>query len=107
MVSVPLEVAPYDLVTESDEGLKRVQVKSTNSRHSSGRYIAYTRRLLYDATATANARGRVRRACYTEADVDYFFILTGAGTKYLIPLCAVPGLMTLSLDEKYVNFVVE
>lgn len=107
MVSVPLEVAPYDLVTESDEGLKRVQVKSTNSRHSSGRYIAYTRRLLYDATATANARGRVRRACYTEADVDYFFILTGAGTKYLIPLCAVPGLMTLTLDEKYVNFVVE
>jgi hypothetical protein len=36
VVSVPLEPAAHDLVTESDSGLKRVQVKSTQARRTAG-----------------------------------------------------------------------
>lgn len=106
MVSIPLEVAPYDLVAESDEGLQRVQVKTTSARPS-GRFHVQISRLLYDPTATLCARGKVRRISSNEADIDYFFILTGAGTRYLLPIRVVAGQLTLTLDEKYANFVVE
>jgi hypothetical protein len=100
IASVPLEVAPYDLVVESDKGLQRVQVKSTGFNQ------ARIGRLQYDGAAEANARGRVRRTTYTENEVDLFFIVAPTGL-YLVPIRVVLGLGTISLEPKYSNFRVE
>ncbi|WP_430503102.1 group I intron-associated PD-(D/E)XK endonuclease [Micromonospora trifolii] len=37
--SIPVEPTRYDLVVESDDGLKRVQVKSTTHQDPRGRYV--------------------------------------------------------------------
>ena len=105
VVSVPLEPAPYDLVTESDEGLKRVQVKTTRATGRNGRYYAEINRRVHKATAHRNANGNRRRAPYSPDDVDYFFVITPA-SMFLIPVSVVPGVCQIVLDEKYTAFAV-
>lgn len=106
IASVPLEVAPYDLVVESDDGLKRVQVKTTRSRRAN-RYAVAIRRYRYDPDVNTSARGRVRSEPYTKGEIDLFFVITSDGPMYLIPVEMVVGLTGLLLDEKYANFVIE
>ena len=103
-VSIPLEPASYDLVTESDTGLKRVQVKTTSYRESSGRFVVHLRRKSYDPNATANASGKSRRICYSPDEIDMFFIRTSTDDTYLIPIEVVGGLAAIVLDEKYKAF---
>ena len=105
-VSVPLEPAPYDLVTESDGGLVRVQVKTTRRRGANGRYAAGIGRLIHDATAPRNANGNRKSVPYGVDDIDYFFIITPV-KMYLIPIGVVAGSMQIVLDEKYAAFAVE
>jgi PD-(D/E)XK endonuclease len=95
-VSVPVEPAPYDIVVESDAGLVRVQVKSTN-RTERGRWIVSIVRQAYAPSA---AGGRSRRR-YTANEVDFFFIVTGNEAKYLIPLEVAGDAQSLTLDGKY------
>jgi hypothetical protein len=104
-VSVPLEPAAYDLVTESDQGLKRVQVKTTRHVASSGRYVAMTARRIHEASAPRNANGNRRLASYGADLIDYFFIITPE-SSFLIPVEVVADLHTITLDEKYVAFTV-
>lgn len=80
--SIPVEPAQYDLVVESDDGLQRVQVKSTTRRERSGRWCAGIRRQEYTP-----GDGRSRRG-YRSDEIDLFFIVAGDGTAYLIPLDA-------------------
>jgi PD-(D/E)XK endonuclease len=105
-VSVPIEPAPYDLVTESDDGLKRVQVNSTRCTDGAGRFRVGLRRKAYDSTATANAMGKYRRTPYTAEEIDLFFVITSVGTNYLIPVGAVQGAGEIILDDKYRGYVV-
>lgn len=105
VVSVPLEPAPYDLVTESDDGLKRVQVKTTRRRASNGRYTAGIGRHVHDATAPRNANGNRRTVPYNVEDVDYFFVITPL-KMYLIPIGIADSRCQLILDEKYAAFAV-
>lgn len=105
-VSVPLEPAVYDLIAESDEGLKKVQVKTTRRQLSNGRYFVKLLRTVYDSDAKVDARGRYRQVPYSPGDVDYFFIVTAQPAKYLIPLESVTGRQTLVLDQKYQAFAV-
>lgn len=97
----------YDLVTESDDGLKRVQVKSTNRREDSDRYFVRLIRRRYDPESPGNAAGRYRDVAYSEADIDLFFVLTGDGSQYLIPIGAVNGQKALVLDAKYSGYRIE
>jgi len=105
-VSVPLEPALYDLVTESDGGLVRVQVKTTRRQEANGRYAAGIGRLIHDATAPRNANGNRKSVPYGVDDIDYFFIITPV-KMYLIPISVVAGSMLIVLDEKYAAFAVE
>ena len=105
IVSVPLEPAAYDLVTESDEGLKRVQVKTTRYVASSGRHQVKITRNAHDANAPRNANGNRRRVAYSADEVDYFFIITPK-SSFLIPIGVLAGLHTIVLDEKYAAFAV-
>jgi PD-(D/E)XK endonuclease len=101
-VSVPLEPAQYDLVTESDEGLKRIQIKTCRRRTRGGRYDVRVARRVYDPSVP----GSYRVAQYDPGMVDFFFIITQAGTMFLIPLNAVAGLMRIVVDDKYAAFMI-
>jgi hypothetical protein len=98
-VSVPTEPAPYDLVVESDEGLLRVQVKSTTAREA-GRWTVGISRKEYRAGVMSS--GGARRECvYREGEIDFFFIVTADGSQFLIPWGVTSGIGQLTLDSKY------
>jgi hypothetical protein len=101
-VAIPVEPAPYDLVVESDDGLVRIQVKST-TRTDFGRWIVGVTRREYDPAASSGRRARR----YSPGEIDFFFIVTGDGAKYLIPLEVSNGATTLTLDGKYAAFRVD
>jgi hypothetical protein len=61
-VSIPMEPTTYDLITESDSGLQRVQVKTTNQR-SPASGIRLTR-AVYDASVNGRTRGSYREVPY-------------------------------------------
>lgn len=103
VTSIPLEQAAYDLVVESDAGLKRVQVKTT-CRKDNGCWSVAICRNGYDNSARLNAGGKRRRRPYTRAEVDIFFIVTSSRDVYLVPIEVVEGQMGLVLDRKYKNF---
>lgn len=106
VVSVPLEPAAYDLVTESDEGLKRVQVKTTTHKQPNGRYTAKVYHQLHSADYARNANGNRRGVPYTPEEIDMFFIVTPQ-SMFLIPIEVTGDRTTLVLDEKYAAFMVE
>jgi len=106
-VSVPLETAPYDLITESDDGLKRIQVKTTSQvSGDSGRYLVRLSRMTRDPGAPMNSNGQRRHVAYTPDEVDYFFVVTSTGTMYLIPIDVVAGQIRVTLDVKFAAFAV-
>lgn len=105
VVSVPLAVTQYDLITESDGGFIRVQVKTT-TRKERGRWVVGIERRVYEAGATANANGSRRRRAYSPDEVDMFFITTGDASRYLVPLEATGGVTQLTLDDKYAAYKV-
>lgn len=104
--SIPVVPVRYDLAVESDAGFQRIQVKTTNCRQKNGKFLASIARRIYDSKQTPNAMGKRRPVAYTEQDVDFFFIVDGNGTKYLIPIAVVSGQISLVLDTKYKEFVV-
>lgn len=106
VVSIPLEPAAYDLVTESDEGLKRVQVKTTTHKQDNGRYTAKVCHQLHSAEYVRNANGNRRAVPYTPEEIDLFFIVTPK-SKFLIPIAVTEDRTTLVLDEKYAAFRIE
>lgn len=106
-VSLPIEPAPYDLVSESDEGLKKVQVKTTRRKTRGGRHWVALVRTVYRADLEPNAQGKYRQARYEPGAVDLFFIITSTGAKYLIPDKVVESKTSLVLDDKYKAFLVD
>lgn len=102
-VSLPVEPAKYDLVVDSDSGLRKVQVKSTNGKHSNGRWSVRIAHHPYDSSTVS---GRSSPVPYTSSEVDYFFIVCGDGSMYLVPISDTGGVTNLTLDVKYSQFKV-
>ncbi|WP_375155070.1 group I intron-associated PD-(D/E)XK endonuclease [Micromonospora sp. 4G55] len=98
MVSLPVEQTTYDLVVESDEGLKRVQVRTSRG----GQVVGLTR-TQYGASKGTPSSGRYGSRPYRSGELDLFYIYCGDGSAYLIPLDAVLGMRCLSL-AKYANY---
>ncbi len=106
-VSIPIEPAAYDLIAESDEGLQRVQVKTTSRFDAtSGGYVARLTRATYDPAVSPNARGNYRESPYPPGVVDFFFIIVTTGEMYLIPYSVVPGFQKVCLVKKYAAFMI-
>lgn len=106
-VSIPIEPAFYDLIAESDQGLKRVQVKTTRSRDcNSGVFDVQIQHRLYDARSPERVNGRFRWVPYTPGEIDLFFIITSAGQNYIIPIEVTGDRKSLNLDSKYADFLV-
>lgn len=103
--SVPLVTAQYDLVVDSYDGLKRIQVKTTGEIYR-GRSVVRIGRRVYDTKVKANAAGRRKVVAYSKSDIDYFFVITNGGNSYLIPIDVVEGKITIVLDDKYKDFLI-
>jgi PD-(D/E)XK endonuclease len=98
MVSVPVEPAGYDLIAESDMGLQRVQVKTTNNGTAS------LTRTQYGLGTSRPSTGKYGSRPYAPDEIDLFFIVTGTGLMYLIPLAAVAGKRGIAL-ERYAQYL--
>lgn len=102
--SIPVGQEPYDLVVDSDEGLQKIQVKSTNRKNRWSQFFVTICKRVYDGTRQVNASGKRRRTTYATDEVDWFFILTGDHDVYLIPRSATASKMSLTLDRAYANY---
>jgi hypothetical protein len=83
---------PYDLILDKGGELRRVQVKSAKRKPTtSGTVTVNVHRL----TASAGAAANRRQLCYNLTDFDLFFILTGEGHVFLVPLKSIAGQKSL------------
>ena len=99
-VSWPLEPALYDLVVDAgDRGHLRVQVKTT-TRWRSGTWLCEMGRHTYCAGASGKRRER-----YDVREIDYFAVVDGNMSVYLIPSAVVGGRLGISL-RRYRRFLV-
>lgn len=95
-VSTPanLGFCPYDLLVETDDGIKKIQVKYTGQQEPESGFVVKVHR--------CDGRENIK-ASYLACDVDYFYILTSEFDNYLIPLAAIGDRLTLNLNawEEY------
>lgn len=105
VVSIPTAPTTYDLIVDSDEGLKKVQVKSCSTRKNrNGRSTVGIAHLKYSTERRSNSGGKRAVAAYERGELDIFFIVTESSGNFLIPLDLVIGRKCLVLDEKYAKY---
>ena len=100
-VSIPLtDSQDYDLVVEFPElGLQKIQVKTTNSKSSGGKYIVGLR------ITGGNSKSNFVNKLNTEIFYDQLFILTSVGDKYLIPKDIIKNNKnSINLGENYLQY---
>ena len=97
-VLFPIEPAVYDLVVAMPQGLRRVQVKTTTSKNSSGWQVGIGRH------PHSLEKGGPRLP-YDPDTIDYFFIVDGDLTMHLIPSRVVAGRVGLGL-RTYQQYIV-
>ena len=84
IVSIPLnDSQDYDLIVDGEEGLKRVQVRTTShKRHNS--YVVN----LSVTGGSATKRNQARKVG-TDMKYDLLYVLCEDNTRYLIPKCVL------------------
>jgi hypothetical protein len=97
-VLFPIEPATYDIVVSMPEGLSRIQVKTTTSSGENGWQVAVSRR----PYSPGNLAPRVP---YDPDLIDYFFIIDGDLTMYLIPSRVIAGRLAILL-RTYTKYIV-
>jgi hypothetical protein len=96
-VSIPVEPTVYDLLVSMQDGIKRVQVKTT-TYNKSGWAVSVGRR-----PYTTDNRGPL--VPYDPDLLDLFFILDGDLTMYVIPSRVIAGRVAILLSS-YSEYVV-
>ena len=98
-VCVPLtDSQKYDLITEFDGGLQKIQVKTT-------RFVCGGKYTVSIKTCGGNRSGN-RIYVFDNSLVDYLFVLTEEGTKYLIPAIDIKATSGITLGEKYNKYII-
>lgn len=95
--SIPMEPMVYDLLVSMPDGIKRVQVKTT-THYNKGWEVQVGRR-------PYSVGNRERLIPYDPELVDYFFILDGDLTMYVIPTGVIAGRVRILLSN-YSEFIV-
>ena len=95
--SLPVEPAIYDLLVAMPDGIKRIQVKTTTFKQNG--WVAQVGRRSY------SVGNRAPRVPYDPDKLDYFFILDGDLTMYLIPSRVIAGRVGILLHN-YTEFIV-
>jgi hypothetical protein len=96
-VAIPAEPTLYDLLVVMPEGIKRVQVKTTTCYSKDGWTVAVGRR-------SYSVGNRARRIPYDPESIDWFFIVDGDMTIYIIPSRIIAGRVGILLHtyRKYI-----
>jgi hypothetical protein len=95
--SMPVEPMLYDLLVSMPDGIKRVQVKTTTF-HNKGWLVVVGRR-------PYSVGNRGPRVPYDPDLIDFFFILDGDLTMYVIPSRVIAGRVAILLSN-YSEYVV-
>jgi hypothetical protein len=95
--SIPIEPTLYDLLVAMPDGIKRVQVKTT-TYYKDGWEVQVGRR-------PYSVGNRERLVPYDPDLVDFFFILDGEFTMYVIPSRVIAGRVHILLTN-YSEFIV-
>ena len=96
-VAIPVEPAVYDLLVSTPEGIDRVQVKTT-CFSKDGWTVVVGRR-------PYSVGNRERRVPYDPELIDWFFILDGNLTIYLVPSRIIAGRVVILLHT-YTKYIV-
>jgi hypothetical protein len=97
-VSFPAEPATYDLLVDTPEGIRRVQVKTSTSHTKDGWMVTVGRHLNADTK-----RGHL--TAYDPESIDLFFVIDGDFAMYLIPSRALAGRVRV-LIRAYATYIV-
>lgn len=95
--SLPMEPTIYDLLVSMPDGIKRVQVKTT-TYNNNARVVQVGRR-------PYSPGNRARLVPYDPDEVDFFFIVDGDLTMYVIPSRVIAGRVGI-LPGNYSEFIV-
>lgn len=99
-VSLPLtDSQDYDLVVDIQDKLCRVQIKTTS----------YIRNGNYNVSISVkggnrSSSGKIKP--FNNTKVEYIFILTSEGTKYLIPAEDITSTNSITLYNEYDKYIV-
>jgi|WetSurMetagenome_2_1015567.scaffolds.fasta_scaffold02344_17 hypothetical protein len=97
-VLVPEVGAPYDLMVDMEDGLQKVQVKSSTCKVVNG-YIFALRR-------TRNNSNSIRRTFYSSKDCDWFFLLDLDMNAWLIPFHLLKGKGAITPQNRFPGYKV-
>ncbi|MDR0342919.1 MAG: hypothetical protein LBI49_07305 [Nocardiopsaceae bacterium] len=97
-VAYPIEPTAYDLLVAMEDGIKRVQVKTTTFCGKDGWRIQVGHR-------PYSPGNRTPRIPYDPTVIDLFFIVDGDLTMYLIPISVIGGRVIILL-RTYTNYIV-
>jgi hypothetical protein len=96
--AIPIEPTVYDLLVSTPDGIKRIQVKTTTYSGKTGWQVAVGRR-------TYSIGNRERQVPYDPELIDWFFIVDGDLTMYLIPSQVIAGRVAILL-RSYTTYIV-
>ena len=92
-VSVPLtDSQDYDLVVEFEDGLKKIQVRTTTQKSKSGFYIARLR------VCGGNSKKNFVHKRGSDLNYDFLFVASGDGRMFLMPKPTNENEVTLNHD---------
>jgi len=91
-VSVPTAPCLFDLIASRGGSHCRVQVKTTTHRDRDGHWIVMISRRPYQRESSGG------REPYDPDEIDAFFVMTGSGELFLIPVVAVAGRISIAVD---------
>jgi PD-(D/E)XK endonuclease len=97
-VAIPAEPTLYDLLVVMPEGIRRVQVKTTTCYSKDGWTVVVGRR-------SYSVGNRERRIPYDPESIDWFFIVDGDLTIYIIPSRIIAGRVAILLHT-YTKYIV-
>jgi hypothetical protein len=99
-VLLPLiDAQPYDLVVDGEEGLQRVQVKTTTVRTRYGIFVV-------SLTTSGGNQSFHTRKPFDPSDADLLYVLTDDGSRYLIPATSIRSRTALNLGARVARFEV-
>lgn len=84
---------PYDLAFDDGRKLHKVQVRTTEAKQPSGNFIVNLRVMGGNQSFHTAKR-------FDRETVDFLFVLTGCGDKYLIPAVDIRNVNSLTLCHK-------
>lgn len=99
-VAIPLtDTQRYDLIIVHDEGMERVQVKTTTVKQGRNYYARLT------TIGGNHTQVKVRK--FEPTDFEWLFVICGDATAYMIPTQAISARTGLLLGQRYEQYRLE